>query len=206
MKYLHWDYESDGLNVEGQPSDHPDQPLPLSVSCYLDDEDGGTIDVYQNLIKPTRPISAEITAINGITFEKADAEGVPLLEAMEAIAALVEKCDVIVGFNNFFDLKMYKIACARLGARGEEMRQLMETKSSVCTMAAAAKFLKAGRFIKLAAAHERLLGDPMSGTAHEADADVNASRRIFYHLRGLGELPEPKSLARKVYDKPPPSR
>lgn len=204
-KIFHADFESDGLLVDGQPSDHPDQPLPLSVACVLDDEDGNTLEEFSTLIKPTRPIPDDVTAINGITFEMADRDGVPMEEAIERVAKLMEQADIISAFNIHFDLRMFKIACARMEARGEELRCMMETKTGICTMQAAAKFLGAGRFIKLAAAHERILGDPLID-AHDADADMQASRRIFYELRSTGNIPEPKSLARKVYDKPLPPK
>lgn len=205
MKYFHLDTETDGLNVEGQPSDHPDQPNMVSISISLDDEDGGMFEEYSTLIKPVRPISPELVAIHGITTERAEAEGVPLAEAMEMVASMLAQADIVSAFNAFFDVKMIKVGCAKLEARGEEIRQLLETKSSICTMAAAAKFLKAGRYIKLADAHERIIGDAIT-TAHDADADLAAHRRLFYQLRAVGALPEPKSLERRVYAKPPPPR
>lgn len=202
--YLHYDTETDGLNIPGQPSDHPDQPGLVSISAILDDEDGKTLERFTTLVKPHRPISVEVTAIHGITTERAEAEGIPLADAMTQFVALAQLATTLVAFNNFFDFKMLKIGCARMQLGGNDtMRRFFESMSAICTMDAARKHLQAGRFIKLAVAHQRLFNEEFKN-AHESMADTEASRRIFYRLKELGALPEAKAMTRKVYDTPPP--
>lgn len=202
--YLHYDTETDGLNIPGQPSDHPDQPGLVSISAILDDKDGNELERFTTLVKPHRPISAEVTAIHGITTERAEKEGIPLAEAMNKFAALAKRATTLVAFNNFFDFKMLKIGCARMQPGGNDpMRCLFEAMTAICTMDGARKFLNAGRFIKLGVAHQQLFNEKFEN-AHQSMADTEASRRIFYHLKKLDALPEAKAMTRKVYGAPPP--
>lgn len=203
--FLHYDTETDGLNISGQPSDHPDQPGTVSITAFLDDQEGNTIETLDTLIKPVRAITPEVVAIHGITTERAEKEGITQIEALRKFAALARRAEVLVAFNHFFDWKMVKIMCARAGDEGEAIRQMLETKSAVCTMDAARKHLKAGRFIKLGVAYQGIMGEEHS-RPHESFADAAASRAIFYRLRGLEALPEQKPLTRKEYTTPPPPR
>lgn len=203
--YLHYDFETEGLNVEGQPSDHPDQPGPISLTAILDDPEGNTLEIYNTLIKPNKGVQPEAFAIHGISTERAEAEGVPVAEAIRIFATLAAGAKILSAFNHFFDFKMAKVGCARMGDEGERIRQLLETKTSICTMDSARKFLGAGRYIKLMVAHERLLGVKFD-KAHESMADTQAHRQIFYHLKRLNGLHEPKPLTRKIYSSPPPPR
>lgn len=204
MRYLDFDWETDGLNISGQPSDHPDQPGAVSLSAILEDHDGSIITTMDTLVIPVREIPPDVVAIHGITFEKASKEGKPIDEVMREFARLAEMADVLSAFNFFFDFKMAKIGCARMGEPGEAIRRMLETKQSVCTMDGARKHLGTGRFCKLTVAHERLLGEPHT-RAHESMADAQASRRIRHELQRLGALPEPKSMARKTYATPAPT-
>ena len=202
MRVLHMDWETDGLNISGQPSDHPDQPGAVSISAVLDDDDGNTIDTFDTLIIPVRPIPPEVVAIHGITTEQAQTQGINVSDAIDRLAGMAQQADVLSAFNFFFDFKMAKIGCARSGAHGETIRRMLETKSSICTMDGARKHLGAGWFIKLGVAYEKLFGETHV-RAHEAKADIEAHRRIFYRLKDLGALPEPKPIGRKTYtDKP----
>lgn len=199
--YVHYDNETDGLNVSGQPSDHPDQPGIVSLSAVLDDIDGNTLDSFSTLIKPIRLIAPEAIAIHGITTERAEAEGIPHHEAMRMFEALAQRATILSAFNHFFDFKMLKIGCARMPEGGEQLRKFLESKSAICTMDSARKYLQAGRFIKLHVAHERLIGSTFE-KAHESMADTQAHRRVFYHLKNLNALVEPKPLTAKVYSTP----
>lgn len=204
MRVLHFDWETDGLNISGQPSDHPDQPGSVSLSAILDDSDGNTIDSMDTLIIPVRPIPPDVVAIHGITTEMAQTKGINIADAIDQFAGLAQQADVLSAFNFFFDFKMAKIGCARSGEHGEQIRQMLESKSSICTMDGARKHLGTGRFCKLSVAHERLLGQPHT-RAHDSMADALASRSVYYRLRDLGALPEPKLIGRKTYSTPPSS-
>ena len=205
MLTLHIDTETDGLNVNGVPSDDPRQPNMISLTAVLDDADGNTLKTMNTLIKPARPILPELTAIHGITTERAEAEGITLFEAMNRFADIARQCDIMSAFNFFFDFKMVKIGCARMVNGGDDqLRRMFETKQSICTMDAARKHLKAGRFISLQDAHTRLFGAPFEG-AHQSLADCHAHRRVFYHLRDVGALPAPKPMTRKEYATPAPA-
>lgn len=216
--YFHYDTETDGLNVEGVPSNDPRQPHLVSITAILDDADGNELDRYFTYIKPVgwkiderleienpkKPGTMMKTAfaIHGITNQKATDEGVPLDEAMGPIVALAARAEILSAFNHFFDFKMLKISCAQMSNpdTGATIRAMLEAKSAICTMDSARKHLGAGRWIKLTDAHQRLLGSAFDG-AHGSTADCEAHRRIFYHLEDLGALHEPKPTL-KVYDTP----
>ncbi len=56
MFTLHLDTETDGLNISGVSSDHPDQPNIVSISMMLDDAEGNSVDRFHCLVRPPRPI------------------------------------------------------------------------------------------------------------------------------------------------------
>ncbi len=146
--------------------------------------------------------------VHGITTERAEAEGMTLNEVMDAFAEMVAQADVISAFNFFFDMKLLKIGCARYKSpegtdRGEEIRQLIETKTSICTMENAADHLIGKKRISLKNAYFEFFKKE-NEKAHESLSDCLAHREIFYELKKRGALFEPKPLTRRVYNTPPP--
>lgn len=185
---LHIDFETTGLPIRGAQSNDPRHPWPVSVAAILDDEDGKMRACYYSLIQLHNEVefSPEAAAVNGLTREICNRFGSPLQEVMGKLTALAQHADTIAAFSHHFDMKFLKIGCARVMG-GDEMRAIFEAKQKFCTMEASARHIKGPgeRFIKLEIAHKELLGVGFPG-AHNALADCNASRKVYYKLKELG--------------------
>jgi DNA polymerase III epsilon subunit family exonuclease len=72
----------------------------------------GQIDTFQTFIKPTKPISKEITAINSITNEMV-ADGVSLNQALEDFFAF-SRGHHLVAFNAKFDMKFIRNSASKV--------------------------------------------------------------------------------------------
>ncbi len=218
MRVLHYDTETTGLPVSGYPSTDPRQPNIVSLSAVIDDEKGETRSVFSTLIKPDGwKIDERLTdddgrktafAIHGITNAMALQFGVPIVEAIDMFARLAGTVDVLSAFNHHFDHKMIKVACARIKPLdlGDSIRAFLSTKSSICTMESAANHLIGKKRISLKDAHFELFKRPaQTDRYHGSLADAYHHRDIFYELKKRGGLFEPKSMAERVYDTPPPA-
>lgn len=193
---LHYDFETCGIYVRGQPAEFDGHPNAVSLTAILDDENGITRAMFSTLVKPDGYILEdfpEAQAIHGIKTADAEKYGLPIDNVMRAFAGLAEHADVLSAFSHHFDHKFSKISCHRAGL--PDVREMLETKQFICTMNAAAAHLKGvgQRFIKLDAAHLGLIGRPFDG-AHQSLNDARATRRIFYKMKDLGVLPEPKPI------------
>lgn len=213
MNVLHYDTETTGLPVPGVPSNDPRQPRIVTISAILDDEDGNEMTRYSAIIRPDGwEIDERLTgddgrptafSIHGITNARAQAEGVPLQDALTSFMSMAAVADVLSAFNHFFDFKLVKIGCANIGDLGEEIRKILETKSAICTMESAANFLIGKNRISLKNAYfECFKEETQTDAHHNSERDVEASRRIFHHLKKAGGLLPPKPLERPTYDTP----
>lgn len=211
---LHIDTETTGLNLHGIPSDDVRQPHMVSLSCVLDDAAGKTQAILSTLIIPEGHVIDERMAgddggktafsIHGITNATAKRYGVPLHDVLADFGSMVRRADIISGFNIFFDFKMLKIGCARTGIHGEKLRELMESRTGLCTMETAAAHLIGKKRISLKNAYFEMFKEEIQTGLHGSFEDVMASRRIYWELVRRGHPMEPKSLARKEYDAPMP--
>lgn len=196
---IFYDWETDDLNIPDVPSDDPRQPNGLELSAILDDDNGVTRAVMSTLIKPVREVPAEVTAIHGITTEIAERYGRPLGNVMSDFAEMVECASILSAFNHHFDFKFVKISCAKLVATGcTNMRPFFETRSKICVQHPSLKAVKhlGGPYMKpLGEVYHLMFGRQFTG-AHRSLADAMAARDIYYRLKEMGALPEPKPLAR----------
>lgn len=199
---LHYDTETTGLPVAGQPSEHPGQPHIVSLSAALDDAQGVTRRVMSVIVSPVGyrlEDFPEAQKIHGITTETADRYGIDLTHALAMFESMVSQAHVLSAFNHHFDHKLLKIACARTG--NADLRAEIATKSSICTMEAAATYLTAKKRISLKNAYMELFKTEVPG-AHTSLGDTFASRKIYRELVRIGFTMTPASLAEKVYDTP----
>jgi DNA polymerase III subunit epsilon len=188
MLALIFDTETTGLPLWREPSDHPDQPHIVDLACELWDGDT-LVENLDLIVKPGVPIPPELSALHGITDEIAAAEGVEKETAVEAFHALVQRADLIVGHNVSFDVRMMRIETARV--RGEKWDN---PKPIFCTMRKStnhcrilgekARHPEDWKWPKLGEAIRHFFDEDFT-EAHRARPDCEASRRIFFHLRGL---------------------
>ena len=104
-----------GLDVETTGIDPAAERI-IEVGAVLWDWDSETpLEMMSRLVRPERPISAEITGITGITDAMVEKHGRSEAEALSELEALISQADFILAHNANFDRSFYLAACARHG-------------------------------------------------------------------------------------------
>lgn len=187
MKYLFFDTETTGLPMDykAPATDSENWPRMIQFGYVVNDENARELDRGSFIVKPEGfAVSEKAARLNGITTERALAEGIPYDEAMKRISKLLEDTDVLVGHNVGFDINIVDAEFWRYN------RTLpMENMDSVCTMKASTNFcnLPNNKWPKLIELHQILFGKGFKG-AHDALADISATRDCFWKLRELGVI------------------
>lgn len=160
----------------------------VSLAVVRLDADGAETTRYARLVRPSRPIPAESTAVHGIADK--DVAGAPrFAEIAEELLGLLEGA-VFVAHNVGFDLPMVQHAFAGAGID-------YRPGAVACT-------LEAFRLVEPLADNHRLQsicerrGIPLEG-AHEATSDVLATAALLRVLLGEGIAPETVELDYSAY-------
>ena len=106
MKILYLDFETTGLETS--------RDRIIELGLILHDEASGEKESYEALVNPGMKIPAETTAIHGIKDEDV-ADKAPLKEKLPKVLDMVNRCEVIAGYNVSFDLKILMAEGRRLG-------------------------------------------------------------------------------------------
>lgn len=196
---LFYDTETTGLPVWQEPSDHPSQPHIVQLALLLAEDDGTEIESHNAIVRPDGwIISDEVSAIHGITQERALADGIPESIAVNLYVTAMMRCSMRVAHNQSFDERIVRIAMLRAGIL-RRFIEFLETAPSSCTCTdttalvnlppsekMAAKGMKRPKPPKLIEATRFFFNEDLPG-AHDAMVDVRACARIFFHLKTLGE-------------------
>lgn len=202
-KFLILDTETTGLFNFKLPADDPSQPRLASAAFILADETGAEIEAVKHYIKPDGwEMPAEAFAINGLSTEFLDANGVPVLTVLDEYEAHIKGGLIVIGFNAQFDCKMMRAEFRRAGRP-----DLFEEAPNICVMRNLHPYGQEGLpivrgFIKLREACDYFGIE--QAAAHDALDDARAACRILARLIADGRLPEAKiHYARKRPDATP---
>ncbi len=202
--YLVIDTETSGLPDYKLPADDPSQPRLASFSAIETDDTLEPLTVYDRLIQPDGwEISAEITAINGLTTDRCQAEGVPVSLVLAYYAEKINAGYVVVAYNAQFDCKILRGEMRRAG-----QDDLFELTRNICAMRSCdgLKIEKAGEkkggFPKLSDAYRHFYNEEMP-EHHTAPGDAAACLAIFQKLMKYGFAKEPAVHYAK---NPPPGK
>lgn len=194
-RYLIIDTETSGLPDFAKPAEAEGQPRLCSIALILADERGEEIGhgAEHYLIKPDGwEISPEITAINGLTTERCEAEGVPITTVLARYTDLIERGHVVIAYNSQFDTKIMRGELRRAG-----MPDLFEQTPNVCAMRACKQLNieKAGEkksgFPKLTDTYRHFFKAEVPDN-HTALGDARACLMIWRELIKMGAAPAPE--------------
>ncbi|TLP68208.1 3'-5' exonuclease [Pseudomonas nitroreducens] len=189
-----FDTETTGLPAFKDPSDAPHQPHLVEIAARLHDDTGALIDSFEAIIKPDGwIISPEVSAIHGITHERAMDEGIPEVEALEGFLAIHARSDLRIAHNLQFDDRILRIALMRY--HGETLANSFRNGPGFCTCNASrelvripptARMLRAGfnkfKNPSLAEAYQFFFGETFAD-AHRAMADAEACAKIYFAIK-----------------------
>jgi DNA polymerase III epsilon subunit-like protein len=197
MHLLCYDTETTGLPDWNRPSLDPKQPHLVQLALIMCDETGAIQEQYSVIVKPEGwTISPEVTAIHGISHERALTEGVPEIDAATMYLLALARADLRVAHNEIFDRRIMRIAMLRAGIK-REVIELLESRPAHCTCEQAKPIMKMPPTNKMAAkgmtqfkppklteAIQFFFKEELAG-AHDAMVDAHACMRLWVHLQSL---------------------
>ncbi len=192
---LAFDTETTGLPDFRAPSDAPQQPHIVQFAAVLMEDDGTERASVDLLVRPDGwAIPAEVTAIHGISTERALAAGIPEELAVRLFLSFVGIPEITcAAHNEGFDWRIMRIAMLRTGMDRAEIEKI-ERVRRVCTMRMADKIMQLPPSDKMIAAGFKKSKPPnltecMSyffqethAGAHSAMADARACARLLLHI------------------------
>ena len=142
-------------------------------------------------------IPADVTAVHGITNERAMDEGVPERDLLEEFLALTGPSIYRVAYNERFDARMIRIALHRFGdpervAAWEihpKPRCAMTPMINIVNLPPTKLMVRSGRTFaktpKLVESYEFMFREMMED-AHDALADTRATKRLWFEMLARG--------------------
>lgn len=188
--YLFFDTETTGVprNYNAPASDISNWPRLVQLGWILTDTKGNTISERCEIVKPDGfSIPIDAVRVHGITTEKALREGEPLREVINTFLADAKLAKCIVGHNISFDQHIVGAELCRLG-----ITDTISRAKSICTMQAGTNFCKIPdiygyKWPKLQELYKKLFGITFD-KAHNAMADIEATKKCFFELLKLGVI------------------
>lgn len=195
MSALFFDTETTGFASSSLDANDPDQAHLVQLGLILIDEKGDEVDRYASIINPGEHVNFSQGAVkaHGITKERAMAEGVDPKEAVDKFMGFIARAEMLGAHNLQFDLKIIKLAIARVLNETWENKLTefctMERSTDVVCIPPTEKMIGAGRTnYKSPSLSECILYffDEVLEGAHDALIDVAACVRIYRKLVELG--------------------
>lgn len=198
---LFFDTETTGFAKFNLPSSDPSQPHLVQLAAILTEDDGSPISSLSTIVKCPVPIPVAASNVHKIDDIKAAALGVDPFLACEMFKQMYAISNTIVGHNISFDIKIMQAAIFR--ATGEEFKLdkpkecTMQTAKPILQLPATAKQVAAGfgggfKVPKLEECYKHFFNEDLDG-AHDALIDVEATKRVFFHMKGTKD-PEENSV------------
>jgi DNA polymerase-3 subunit epsilon len=197
MTHLFFDTETTGLPDFKARSADPIQPHLVQLALVMCDDEGTETQALSVIVRPDGwVITPELTAIHGISHERAMDEGIMEREATTMFVMWQARATLRVAHNESFDRRIMRIAMTRSGFERDFIEHI-EGRPSFDTCGAAKpiinlppteKMLAAGitqpKPPKLTECIQHFFGEELSG-AHDALVDTRACCRIYYHLQSM---------------------
>lgn len=197
MSVMAWDVETTGLPLFKERSHDPRQPHIVQLAMVTYNDDGTEQSARCVLIKPVGwVIPPDMTAIHGISQERAEAEGIPEDHAIALWVVAQARASLRVAHNSAFDTRLARIAMTRADYE-RDFIEAVETRASFCTCNSSksivnlpptekmvARGMNGPKSPSLAETMRYFFNEEIDG-AHDALVDARCSGRIYWHLKGL---------------------
>ena len=190
--YLIFDTETTGLplNWKAPLTNFSNWPRMVQLAWQIHDINGKLVKTQDYIIKPNGfdiPFNAE--KIHGISTDRANKEGVEIIEVLNIFLADIRDSQFIIGHNILFDKNI--VGCELLRS---DMLNILDDIKYIDTKDESTNFCKipggkggSFKWPSLTELHLKLFGEDFSD-AHNAAADVDATARSFLELIRIGEI------------------
>ena len=196
-KYLFFDTETNGLpyNYKAGIENTSNWPRLLQIGWIMTDERGNVLKSCTKWIFPNGfSVDSEVTKLTGITTDKLLFEGERISSVLNDFLQDIENAEVLVGHNVEYDIMV--VGC-ELYRDGQPMQgQALTRHPHICTMKQTVDFCAIPstnsyysdyKYPKLTELYTKLFGHAFSG-AHDAMADIKATKECFFELKRRGIL------------------
>jgi DNA polymerase III epsilon subunit-like protein len=181
---LFFDTETTGLVDWKSPANASHQPRLVQFAALLTDDEGNEEQSVSLIIKPEGFVIPEVvSALHGITQEKALRQGVPCEAVRLIFHDLCSAVSLLVAHNIKFDQMVMATEFARAGTPFPDLRSFctMQAMTPICALPGRYGDYK---WPKLQEAHKRAFGIEFDN-AHNALADVQACAKVYFWHRAL---------------------
>lgn len=186
--YIFFDTETTGVPMDynAPASNTRNWPRLVQLGWILTDEKGNTISSGCEIVMPKGyVIPADAVKVHGITTEKATRVGKTLRDVINRFLKDANQAQLIVGHNISFDQHIVGAELYRL-----DMPDTISNAKSICTMQSSTDFCKIPgnygyKWPQLQELYKKLFGTNFED-AHDAMADVKATKKCFLELKRLG--------------------
>lgn len=196
---LFYDTETSGFPSNKIPMNDPNNAWICQLGAVLSDAEKVHAELNILIKSDGREISKGAFEVHKISAEACDLYGVDEEIALNLFTTMINCADTIVCHNEAFDVKLIKNLIARLVGNGQSIEDSVNDymnlyynhKNIICTMLSSTEFCNLpGRYgkpkwPKLEELHE-ILYHKKFDNAHDAMADVYATRSCYYELKNLG--------------------
>ncbi len=195
--FLIYDTETTGLpkNYNAPLTDSDNWPRLVQLAWQLHDAKGKLLSRGNSIVRPDGfTIPFQSAKIHGITTERAEKEGLPLREVIEAFHKDLGSATYIMGHNIEFDVNIVGAELHRLGQSFEVLTDIASIDSKEeATAFCAIPGGRGGKFKwpTLTELYTKLFKKGF-GDAHDAAYDVDATARCFFELCKLGVIQRPE--------------
>ena len=189
--YLIFDTETTGLPRDHSAplTDFDNWPRCVQLAWQLHDHTGRLVSSGNHIVQPdgfSIPFNAE--KVHGISTERAQKEGIPLLEVMAQFEVDIRRATFLIGHNLQFDLNIMGSEYLRQDRINPmDGRQVIDTKDAGTDYCAIPGGLGRYKWPTLAELHQKLF-DVGFEAAHDASADVDATARSFFEMVRLNVI------------------
>ena len=182
-----YDTETTGLPRDWKAplTDSDNWPRLVQLAWQLHDETGKLISRGNHIVTPegfTIPYNA--VKVHGITTERAQKDGQPLVDVLEAFDRDLAKATYVMGHNIEFDVNIIGAEYHRLTQNLDKLidKPVIDSKNEATDFCA----IPGGRggqfkWPTLTELHKKLFGEGF-GEAHDAAYDVAATAKCFFEL------------------------
>jgi len=188
MTYLILDCETNGLpqSYHLPVTDLTNWPRLISVAWGLYDESGKQLSQNLALVKPDGYRWNRVAqGIHGISSERAEREGRPIIEVLNLLRPDIEKADAWVGHNIDLDYGVLGAEFIRTEKFSPGSVGSITPPRLLCTMEASRKVTANGEDLRLDDLYKLLTKRPMKGI-HDATADMLATAVCFFEMKKRG--------------------
>lgn len=194
MSTLVWDVETSGLPDFKARSNDPKQPHIVQIALCTYDDNWNEISAVSAITKPDGwIITPELTAIHGISQERAMDEGIPEDDIVGLFIMAQGRSILKVAHNASFDVRLARIAMTRAGFE-RDFIEAIEARQTYCTCNSAKatvnlppteKMLAAGfrgpKSPSLSECIKYFFGEELVG-GHDALVDARGCARVYRAL------------------------